>query len=129
MISQRQRPGHKTLCGNWAFTGTFQPSAGGHKAHTQLDSPQLELVGKFLQLPDFRGVHVHGLLRGLALPAELLLEVGGGGIVGEERLGHGGEAVSQGTGAGTQGMLREFVQARGQATWAMPARKGLKALQ
>lgn len=116
MISQRQRPHHKTLRNNWALTGTFQPFSHGHKAHTQLDSPQLELVGEFLQLPDFRGVHVHGVLHSLALPAELLLEVGGRGVVGEEGLGHGGEAVAQGTGAGTQGVLREFVQARGQPT-------------
>lgn len=116
MISQRQRPDHKTLRNNWALTGTFQPFARGHKAHTQLDSPQLELVGEFLQLPDFRGVHVHGVLHGLALPAELLLEVCSRGIIREEGLGHGGESMAKGTGAGTQGVLWEFVQARGQAT-------------
>lgn len=86
------------------------------KAHTQLNSPQLKLVGKFLQFPDLRGVHVHGVLHRLAFPAEFLLEVGGSGIVREEGLGHGGEAVAQGTGAGTQGMLWELVQARGQPT-------------
>lgn len=109
-----QRPNRKTLRNNWAFTGIFQPSFCGDKAHTQLNSPQLKLIGEFLQLPDFRGVHVHGVFHSLAFPAELLLEVRGSGIVREEGLGHGGEAVAQGAGAGAQRVLREFVEARGQ---------------
>lgn len=123
MLRQQQRPDHKTLRNNWAFTGIFQPFVRGHEAHTQLDSPQLKLVGEFLQLPDFRGVHVHGLLHGLALPAELLLEVRGSGLVRQQGLGQGREAVAQGTGAGAQRVLRELVQARGQTTWATPKGK------
>ncbi|KAI1242400.1 hypothetical protein IHE44_0005940, partial [Lamprotornis superbus] len=70
------------------------------------------------------GVHVHGLLHGLALPAEFLLEVGGSGIVREEGLGHGSEAMAQGTGAGTERVLREFVQARDEMLFAVPQNMG-----
>lgn len=116
MIRQLQRLEHKTFRNNWASIGIFQPFVCGHKAHTQLNSPQLEFISKFLQFPDFRGVHVDGLFDRLAFSAELLLEVCGGGIVCEEGLVHGREAVAQGTGAGAQGVLREFIKARGQAT-------------
>lgn len=116
MIRQLQRLDHKTFRNNWSFTGMFQPFVPSHEAHTQLNSPQLKFISKFLQFPDFRGVHVNGLFDRLAFSAELLLEVCGSGIVREEGLVHGREAVAKGTGAGAQGMLREFVKARGQAT-------------
>jgi len=115
MIRQLQRLDHKAFGSNWTFTGIFQPFVHRRKAHTQLNSPQLKFVSKFLQFPDFRGVHVDRLFDRLVFSAELLLEVCGGGIVCEEGLVHGGEAVAQGTGAGAQGVLREFIKARGQA--------------
>ena len=116
MIRQLQRLDHKTCRNNWAFTGIFQPFLHRHKAHTQLNSPQLKFVSKFLEFPDFRGVHVDRFFDRLAFSAELLLEVCGSGIVCEEGLVHGCEAMAQGTGAGAQGVLREFIKARGQAT-------------
>lgn len=116
-------PDHKTLRHNWSLFGNFQPFVDWQKAHTQLNSSQFKFISKFLQLPDFRWIHINRLFNRLAFPAEFLLEVCSCGIIAEKGLVHGCEAVAQSTGAGTQGVLREFIKARSQAAWAKPKRK------
>lgn len=123
MMRQVHGPDHKIFRNNRYLLGNFQPFVGWLKAHTEFNSPQFEFISKFLQFPDFRGIHVDGLFHRLAFPAEFLLEVWSCGIIAEEGLVHGCEAVAQGTRAGTQGMLRELIKARSQATWAKPKRK------
>lgn len=93
------------------------------KIHTQFNSPEFELIGKLLQFPDFRGIHIYWLFNRLGFSTEFLLEVSSGWIISKDSLVHGCEAMAQSTGTGTQGMFREFIKARSQATCMKPKRK------